>query len=1659
MNLDVDTVLKYFDLAILVMLALGALFGFLKGTFKSAYNFLVFTVLLITGWFLSPVFVRVLMNADISKVYEFSISSVEITSINASIPGLVDQFVPEFAGIVVPGSVAYATIQAFVFMALRIVVMILWLILMGTVFKFIFWLIYLAIRPKRKRGGKKIRTGLVSRFGGLGIGLAHALLVVFLFSIPFSGLTSIGTSLAEMLPEAQGEEVAELSHGQLASPELENFEEMLGFMAGYRETMLGKIAGAARIGGAPADEFFFDEFFSLRIEKPEVRVKLRMEMQAGLKAYALLTEHIEGDVSLEAIATLEEETIRDFLQEIKKLKLINVAVPIGVEYARKQGWIDFLDDVEFSETFSDLLTIDFASEFEHLGEAFFAAGELGLFGEGKEIDFYLSLDGEKIEALFASLGELETANLLGGIAVSYFLDQEGTRKFFEDFDVDPEELDLDDISWGLELANLGTLYKAFREMGLTLADGKPSFASVTDEGINSFSIAVFNSQLFSGNGHVFGKIIVSLLPDEYRSHIVVETFEKNDLVSFLSLAKVMDDAGLLGEELNYEILFSETNIEKIAEAICNSNLLSSNLSKLLKLLLEKAEIPFEISEESLERDWSGEAGKTEIKALFTAAGELFDLGLSDGNFFENLSAETIDNLTDKISASAVLMGNMGNLIDYLFSEDNTPGNFDIDTTSVQNLEWDSEAGRTEFKHIMRALAAIVEGKLHEEPDFKNLSDGSEDVNEDGVIDEKDNLIGRLAESFSGSILIRNNLNGIIKEITSGETGELKISTFEDPDEWTREEIEALLLSVKILSGKENIPEDLFNLTDDELDTVLRSMLLSRSLVENIEEMAAPGGKLEGHLITENVQEDAWYDRYEEGIRVYDGELRRLFVGGKTLLGDNPNFDDSENLVTLNRVLELDEEEEGGDLDKLLASKVLKDSFANKLIEKSKEENAEFEVNMEMNDPAWDGEIRHLLKAIKILLGEDANLDNPEINLNTVKNLSEDEIDKVLDSIIVSDTIIKKLVDIGADPEGSLVVRFEKTDPVWRKTDSAPGELKNFLTAAILLLDEEDNLNSSDAIKVSKIVQLLDEGEENIDTLSKSYLITDTAAKHLREMTAPGGSLYQVIYLPELTDDDYHGPAGEMKRFVLAADILLKDAGDDELENLEQIKLGTFAGENQKRMLASEIVKETIIRNIEIEAEKPGAVLKIAPELDRSASGYQQEAWNNELPLLLDAIIAILGEDATIDGLTVEEEDFLALEDSKIDTIVASRLVSYTAAKTIESNAHEEDSLITLPADLDPEEEDYQEEHWYGPHGELAKALRALRELGLASFDSDFRLQAVFAEARSDQEEVILASRVLEASFINKIKKEQATNPNLSEVLVIPEAVVWEKRPGDRGELRRFLVAIEIIIGDEELGTATFEVDRFLGDDQETLLASKVVEASAISYIQASDKLTIPNREDVGTYYYFESESLVWDGEDGELRRFLAGVKTLLGESSFEEFVFEMDNLMNVDFDIALKSRVLEATLTDMVLEMISEGGALHGMIKEPDNGYHWYHHADSEEPGVAHIRNGEYEIGGNKQYSDLSGFLKAVQAFSASGLDYNEITKEAIADANHDILSEAFCNHSRIINGSIATLLNYALKDVNHPLKPVFTDDDIDASDQDSVKDALWLFSNFVKSI
>ena len=73
----------------------------------------------------------------------------------------------------------------------------------------------------------------------------------------------------------------------------------------------------------------------------------------------------------------------------------------------------------------------------------------------------------------------------------------------------------------------------------------------------------------------------------------------------------------------------------------------------------------------------------------------------------------------------------------------------------------------------------------------------------------------------------------------------------------------------------------------------------------------------------------------------------------------------------------------------------------------------------------------------------------------------------------------------------------------------------------------------------------------------------------------------------------------------------------------------------------------------------------------------------------------------------------------------------------------------------------------------------MRELEFSDFNSDIKITALFEEARGTTEEVILASRVVEASVINKIETEAALGGMLYGTLIIPEGVVWSKSDNDK----------------------------------------------------------------------------------------------------------------------------------------------------------------------------------------------------------------------------------------------------------------------------------------
>jgi hypothetical protein len=341
-------------------------------------------------------------------------------------------------------------------------------------------------------------------------------------------------------------------------------------------------------------------------------------------------------------------------------------------------------------------------------------------------------------------------------------------------------------------------------------------------------------------------------------------------------------------------------------------------------------------------------------------------------------------------------------------------------------------------------------------------------------------------------------------------------------------------------------------------------------------------------------------------------------------------------------------------------------------------------------------------------------------------------------------------------------------------------------------------------------------------------------------------------------------------------------------------------------------------------------------------------------------------------------------------------------------------------------------NWYkteSDKGELRRFLDAIEILldGKPLDEAEFMVEKMFnTEEHPDRQDTLLASRIMEASIVNTINNEMADGGSLHNTLVKPDEFDEEEWYGEDGELRRFLAAIEIIIGSNAFSTATFEVDKMLGDDQETILASRIVEASAIKFIKDEDKLVIPQPSQVGTFYYLSDEEIVWEknGDDiGELRRFLAGVKALIGTGTFEDFEFTMDAIFEKDFSNVLPSRVLEATIAQTLDELVTTG-VLVDFVRVPDNGYHWYFH----ETSAIDVRNGTFELTPTTyQYTDLLGLINAVKAMNDSGLSYSSITLANINATDSEELSDALWNHSRIIRGSIAKMLNTALSNAGIP--------------------------------
>ena len=196
-----EEIILYFNIAILAIIALFGLIGFIRGTRKSIYYMIATLIVLVGGWFLSDIICNMLLDIDLSSMGQtFPIGEgadqVEypLTTIRETLTAVVrDQI---FGGTMPEDSLILETVFAVIIMVLRIIYFFALILLSFTVFKLIFDIIWLIIRPKKKKkDGTKRKLSFGSRVGGLGIGAAKGLIYALLLCFMIAGVTSITSNI------------------------------------------------------------------------------------------------------------------------------------------------------------------------------------------------------------------------------------------------------------------------------------------------------------------------------------------------------------------------------------------------------------------------------------------------------------------------------------------------------------------------------------------------------------------------------------------------------------------------------------------------------------------------------------------------------------------------------------------------------------------------------------------------------------------------------------------------------------------------------------------------------------------------------------------------------------------------------------------------------------------------------------------------------------------------------------------------------------------------------------------------------------------------------------------------------------------------------------------------------------------------------------------------------------------------------------------------------------------------------------------------------------------------------------------------------------------------------------------------------------------------
>ncbi len=513
---NVNDLMLIFSLAVLGILALSALFGFLAGLKREIKLTVVFVVLLLLVWLVLGN-VSSLLDMNLPGFATGLLQNMLGVSENAStLREIIVEFAKtnfsQFADLLVKGTYTYSFLMSILEFALRFAIL-----LVGTIVVYVLYLVIrlisfliksiirlCTIRRRRRKMAEKeaafesgIEDGVVvvksdvydgevvvtvsrnpkkfyrgkRRGWAAALGFARGLFIVILLCTPIAGLLSI---VDEVKPETVDMVLNIMggsnSNGNVAAEDNNGISDMVDWLYdlsdAYNNSPVGKTLQAPEYFlGKRLDDVFFDDLF--KIETSTQTIYLHEEIITLIQIANILPEAYNKDkvipIDIWALDDAKQDQIFDLL---KQVKLLYEIMPVAIEFA---GTLDMVQDIlkPADQSLDALLSVDWKVDLPLILDAVRAALELGDF-TSSDFDVF-NLNSDVLREVVSNLGSTTFLKELMPIVINCALHMTVVENFVGEWGDNPA-IDTKEVSWREELLNLVDIYDLFIALNLDFSD-------------------------------------------------------------------------------------------------------------------------------------------------------------------------------------------------------------------------------------------------------------------------------------------------------------------------------------------------------------------------------------------------------------------------------------------------------------------------------------------------------------------------------------------------------------------------------------------------------------------------------------------------------------------------------------------------------------------------------------------------------------------------------------------------------------------------------------------------------------------------------------------------------------------------------------------------------------------------------------------------------------------------------------------------------------------------------------------------------------------------------------------------------------------------------------------------------------------------------------